>query len=137
MTLVFCLGSFLTAMHLKKPWCSTHFFQKFLHSLRPSKKNSTTSLNAPPCNGQHMSGIMGPGNAPPCNGQHMSGITGPGNAPPCNGQHMSGTTGPGNAPACNGQHMSCITGPGNAPACNGQHMSGTTRVENKMLRKKY
>jgi len=37
-------GSFLADVQRKKPWCSTHFFQKFLHSSLPSKWNSTTSL---------------------------------------------------------------------------------------------
>ncbi|MPC19233.1 hypothetical protein E2C01_012144 [Portunus trituberculatus] len=27
-TLVFCRGTFFTWEHRKKPWCSTHFFQK-------------------------------------------------------------------------------------------------------------
>lgn len=38
------LGVVWTAVQRKKPWFSTHFFQKFLHSLRPSKKKSTVSL---------------------------------------------------------------------------------------------
>lgn len=37
-------GSFLAVGQRKKPWCSTHFFQKFLHSSLHSKWNSTTSL---------------------------------------------------------------------------------------------
>lgn len=41
------LGSFFgtsTAEQRKKAWCSTHFFQKLLHSFRVSKENSMVSL---------------------------------------------------------------------------------------------
>lgn len=43
-TRVLRLGVLCTVVQRKNPWFSTHFFQKFLHSLRPSKKNSTVSL---------------------------------------------------------------------------------------------
>lgn len=43
-TLVLCRGKRLTVKHLKKPWFSTHFFQKLLQSLRVSNMNSTMSL---------------------------------------------------------------------------------------------
>lgn len=43
-TRAFRRGVDCTVVHRKKPWFSTHFFQKFLHSFRVSKKNSTVSL---------------------------------------------------------------------------------------------
>lgn len=37
-------GVLCTTVQRKKPWFSTHFFQKFLHWLRPGKRNSTVLL---------------------------------------------------------------------------------------------